>query len=330
MNPPVPTLLELQCAIRRNLLYHGGDEACTHVIANGLAPDARLGIYRNTASSALATALRLSFPAVQYLTGPEFFEGAARLFAAEALPRSAWLDEYGADFPAFLARLPQAAALPYLPDVARLEWQVNRVLHAADATPLDVEYLAQLNEAALAQLRFAPHPAAKLLRCTVPADAIWQAVLERDDAAMAAIDLAGGPVRLLVCRSGSDVDVVRMSESEWQFTAALFSGQPLHAALPVATAADACALLAAHLVRGCLMDAGPAGQPDIRTSIRKDLLMTRSLHSGQSGLRQPTADSGMVRFVQWLERIPYAFLAIPIRFAIAMVFWNSAMTKLAN
>ena len=32
----------------------------------------------------------------------------------------------------------------------------------------------------------------------------------------------------------------------------------------------------------------------------------------------------------WLERVPYTFLAIPLRLAVATLFWNSAMTKLAN
>ena len=36
------------------------------------------------------------------------------------------------------------------------------------------------------------------------------------------------------------------------------------------------------------------------------------------------------RIIAWLERVPYALLAMPLRFAIATVFWNSAMTKLAN
>ena len=34
--------------------------------------------------------------------------------------------------------------------------------------------------------------------------------------------------------------------------------------------------------------------------------------------------------IRWLDRIPYALLAIPLRLAVATVFWNSAMTKLAN
>ncbi len=34
--------------------------------------------------------------------------------------------------------------------------------------------------------------------------------------------------------------------------------------------------------------------------------------------------------ITWLERVPYAILALPLRLAIATVFWNSAMTKLAD
>jgi len=36
------------------------------------------------------------------------------------------------------------------------------------------------------------------------------------------------------------------------------------------------------------------------------------------------------RIVDWLETIPYTLLAIPLRVAVATVFWNSGMTKLPN
>lgn len=36
------------------------------------------------------------------------------------------------------------------------------------------------------------------------------------------------------------------------------------------------------------------------------------------------------RVLHWLDGIPYTVLAIPLRLAVATVFWNSAMTKLAN
>ncbi len=252
MKPHAPTLLELQHAIRRSLLVGVDGDASAFVVNEGFDPEDRLGIYRNTSAGVLVTALRLAFPAVRHVVGPEFFEGAARLFAAEAPPRSAWLDAYGADFPQFLAQLAQAASVPYLPDLARLEWTVNLVLHAADADALELARLATLGDAELEDLRLAPHPAAQLLRCGFPADAVWHAVLARDDDAMAAIDLADGPVWLLVQRThGDDVQAVRLSEPEWRIAAALFAGQPLGAALAAASCAEPHALLAAHLARGC-------------------------------------------------------------------------------
>ena len=47
-----------------------------------------------------------------------------------------------------------------------------------------------------------------------------------------------------------------------------------------------------------------------------------------------SARSGLVLMVRagiaWLDRVPYALLAIPLRFAVAIVFWNSAMAHLDN
>ena len=44
----------------------------------------------------------------------------------------------------------------------------------------------------------------------------------------------------------------------------------------------------------------------------------------------PTCSVFVARLIAWLEHVPYALLAMPLRLAVATVFWNSAMTKLAN
>ncbi len=36
------------------------------------------------------------------------------------------------------------------------------------------------------------------------------------------------------------------------------------------------------------------------------------------------------RLYGWLERVPYSVLAVPLRLAMAVVFWNSARSHLAN
>ena len=38
----------------------------------------------------------------------------------------------------------------------------------------------------------------------------------------------------------------------------------------------------------------------------------------------------IARVLHGLDAVPYSLLAIPLRLAVATVFWNSAMTKLAN
>ncbi|WP_454753969.1 HvfC/BufC N-terminal domain-containing protein [Cupriavidus necator] len=256
-----PTLLELQRAVGHGLLHEAGGDMLALVAEDGLAPQARLGIYRNTAIATLVTALRLSYPAIHALVGPEFFEGAARLFMEESPPRSAWLDRYGEGFPEFLAGMPQAASLTYLPDTARLEWAVNTVLHAPDAMPLDLARLAHQEEAKQEDVCFTPHPAVRLLQSDFPIDAIWRAVLSRDEGAMEAIDLSAGPVWLLVHRTPSGVEVDRLSAWQWRFAAALFAGRPLHAALQEAPSSETHAWLATLLASGCFTAISLSGRP---------------------------------------------------------------------
>src|SRR5712691_11487100 len=114
---PMPTLLEMQTAMRQSLV-HRDIAAVSAMLAAHVAPD-RLDIYRNTFLLTLTKALRLCFPAVQKLVGEEFFEGAAQICVAEHPPRSAWLDQYGGAFPDFLQAFSPAESVPYLSDVAR-------------------------------------------------------------------------------------------------------------------------------------------------------------------------------------------------------------------
>jgi len=249
-----PSLLDLQRALHQSLVVHDDRGISAHVAGGGISAGERLDIYRNTLAGALTTALRLSYPAVHRLVGLEFFKGAAGFFIESFQPKSACLDDYGDEFPAFLSDFEPAASLAYLPDIARLEWAVNRALHAADMEPLDTQRLVALAEAERARVRFAPHPSVSLVRVDYPADLIWRAVLEKDDAALSAIYPSAGPVWLLVERLPTGVEVRRMSESAWRFTSALCDGRPLAAALDEAPDFDAPALLADHLATGRFID----------------------------------------------------------------------------
>jgi hypothetical protein len=274
----MPALLELQRAWSAQLL---GDAASSgdapslvdlrspvdlpslgDALLAGNDSAALLAIYRNNCRGTLVNALRLSYPAVQRLVGTEFFEAAAREFIARRAPASAYLNDYGADFPRFLRGFPPAAGLAYLGDVAQLEWAVNRALHAPDLPGLDLARLAGLSESDLSRVRFGAHPGLSLLRLEFPADAIWRAVLDQNDAAMAAIDLAAGPVHLLIEREAAGVLVRRMQGAAWHFTAQLCAGKPLYAVLEGRPEGELNAWLAEHLSSGRFIEfhsAAPSG-----------------------------------------------------------------------
>lgn len=55
--------------------------------------------------------------------------------------------------------------------------------------------------------------------------------------------------------------------------------------------------------------------------------MSNLTHSTGSSL---TLAERARRVLTWLDRVPHTVLAIPLRLAVATVFWNSAMAKLAN
>ncbi|HTY68036.1 MAG TPA: DNA-binding domain-containing protein [Alphaproteobacteria bacterium] len=250
----MPTLHETQDALYRSLVEGDDSDAVELILGDELAPAARLAIYRNTFIGSLTTALRISFPAVYRLVGPEFFEAAAQVFVAAHPPRSAYLDEYGAEFPDFLAGFGPAAALAYLPGVARLEWAVNVALHARDAAGLSLARLAALAPKTQESIAFVPHPAIGLVFAEHPVDTIWRAVLAENDAAMAAVDLAAGPVWLLIERPELSVEVRRFDEPAWRFLGALCARRPLQAALCSVTGVDAATELATHLAAGRFVD----------------------------------------------------------------------------
>ena len=80
------------------------------------------------------------------------------------------LNELGAHLADFLPAFPPAQSLPYLPDVARLEWLAHQAHYAADHAPLDVTALAGSREDDYARLALTLHPAVavlafRLIRC---------------------------------------------------------------------------------------------------------------------------------------------------------------------
>jgi hypothetical protein len=129
--------------------------------AGGLAAQPGLRIHRNSVLRACVDALQANFPSVQRLVGAAWFEAAARAYARRCAPDDVRLLHYGGDFDAFLAALPEAGQLPYLPGVAQLDRSWREAHVAAEAAVLDPQAVAALPPEHLAGARLAVHPSAR-------------------------------------------------------------------------------------------------------------------------------------------------------------------------
>jgi hypothetical protein len=238
------SLRELQSDVRAALLADDPRGLGDEVLADGLSVAARLAVYRHHIFTSLTDALEATFPVVCRLVDRRFFGWLADRYVRERPPAGPCLFEYGADFADFIAAFPECQHLPYLADVARLEWAMNAALHAADVTALEPEGLRALTPAELARLALRLDPSVTLLASAWPIDRIWRA---NQPDANGAVDLDAGAVRLEVRRVGDDVVYRALAPATFALRAALAAGQTLEDAVERALAEDAAFDLAAGI-----------------------------------------------------------------------------------
>ena len=241
----MPLLTELQGAFAAALLAPSAPPPDGVVGPDGGPAPRRFAVYRNNVAAALANTVALAFPAVSRIVGEAFFRAMALAYVRAEPPRSAMLLDYGATFPDFVAGFPPAASLPYLSDVARIEWAWREAYNACDAAPLDPAALGAVPEAEIGGLRFVLHPASRLVRSRFPALTIWR--MNVSDAQTEAVDFSVAEDALIV-RPGAEVEVRLVPPGGAAFLAALGEGRTLMDAAATAQAADGRFDLAGNLV----------------------------------------------------------------------------------
>ncbi len=225
-------LRDYQRAIAAALL--SGDTGAAAVMIDGHSPPLdRLRIHRNTMLTVLANALALTYPAIEALVGAEFFTQIARIFIQAEPPRAALLSLYGDAFPDFLACHESVRTLPYLADVARLEWAVECAAHG----PVDGGTTPRAN-IDLGGTRLTFVPSLTLLRTVYPAEPIWRAVREQDGDALGRIDTAPAPAALAIWRGGAGVAVISVGAGSAAFIEDLLAGGAPESAINAAATVD--------------------------------------------------------------------------------------------
>src|SRR4029450_4549394 len=127
--------------------------------------------------------------------------------------------EYAACLVDFIAGYQPALGLPYLADVARLDWALNAAFHAPAMPCLGVADLSAIEVERLPGLCLTLAAGATVIRSLYPLEHIWRAC--QADAPAGTVDLALGGCELLVLRRSDDAAFVSLSAGEAAFVTAV-------------------------------------------------------------------------------------------------------------
>jgi uncharacterized protein len=235
----MPSLPDLQNAFASALEDAGRSAAAVRMFRGKPQTTlARLAVYRGNVYANYGKALAGAYPIVRKIVGEEFFDAMAREYSRASPSRSGDLNRYGEGLADFVAGFPHTKDLPYLPDVARLEWLVHRAHFTQDSPPFDPSPLHSLHAERFADLRPRLSAACALLRSPWPLGRIWT-IHQYDYEGAFEIDLNAGADRVLVYRAGWRARVLSLATGDFSFLASAAQGATLGAALEAGVAADA-------------------------------------------------------------------------------------------
>ena len=195
----------------------------------------RMAIYRANMVAAAEKALTSAYPVIRQVVGEEFFHGLAREYQRGTPSTSGDLTGFGEGFGAFLAAFEHTLAMPYLPDLARLEWAVHHAYGAADAPDWDPAALGTVEPERQAAIRFHWAPGTAVVASAHPIVRIWTIHQPGYDGEFSvAWDLSD---TALVSRDGFAVSVNYCRPADAAFIEASLAGRPFGDATAGALAA---------------------------------------------------------------------------------------------
>jgi hypothetical protein len=188
----------------------------------------RLQLHRHHVARSIGATLAATFPTVAAVVGQDFFSLLARDFVAGTSLEDPILSRYGEHFPRFVGEAQERHGLPYLADVARLDWALNVAFHTPFEPRLSAADLGAWPEESLPELSLRLPAGSSLIESTWPLDLIWQA--SQPETSVDKVNLTAGPACLLVFRRCNDAAFAVLAPGEAAFIESLSQGDLLAAA----------------------------------------------------------------------------------------------------
>lgn len=227
-------LSEIQAEFKARLLTHpqaadGGQSQrfVSEIDEGDIGFEARFSVYADNLVNGLANILKDVYPLVTKLVGDDFMAHMARSYIKGHLPQSGNMNDYGAEFPDFIAGFEGASSLAYLPDMARFEWFKNEAYHAPDDVPLDVTSLMDLSDEEQERIVFTLRSSCRFLKTDWPVTAIAEFCERADAESEPDFNLDQGGVYLMIYRPVHQVELLVLNEASFVFMQHIALGKSL-------------------------------------------------------------------------------------------------------
>lgn len=176
----------------------------------------RYWIYQNNVQQALIGYLASVFEACSQLVGEAFFNAMAKQYVINNHPESGDIHKYGADFSQFIDGFKPAQSVPYLADVASLEWARHRAYYANSFKAFTSQVMSEFKQEEQLALTLGFNESVCLLESNFPVNAIWRKCMEKepDDSELSLEDSEN---YLLICKHENTVQVIDIEPNTYLF-----------------------------------------------------------------------------------------------------------------
>ena len=222
-------LSEIQHAMRLKIEASGsgGDDIALNHQA-GVPGIERLSIYAGGYMARTQEALQEVYEAAAHVLGAEVFHELAHDYA-KAYPSTNYnLTYLGRHLPEFLKSWEGAKELPFLSDLAALEWEIAMAFHAFDEPPADSSKLADLSIDDWENTRLVFQPSVSIVKSAWPVLDIWN--VRKKPPEKIRVELLNRPQNVLVSRRGWEPQCRLIQDAECQMLETLMNRQTLGAA----------------------------------------------------------------------------------------------------
>jgi hypothetical protein len=170
--------------------------------------------YRHNTLERLRRVLGQAYPVLKCLIGEPLFHQLATLYVQANPSRSQALHKYGAGFEETVRQVQKnqesLSAVPYLADVAVLEWHMHTIYYAKDRQGFNFDMFGQLQEDDYQRVVLQIAPDIGLVQVGWPVADIWY--MHQPGQQLSALDMQPRPHSLLVERPGNRPKITEIGE----------------------------------------------------------------------------------------------------------------------